>query len=161
MTERLKVWIGVAIAAIVVVGAALAIVLVVGIPGDDSDTDTTAVAITAVDTVPATQPEPPPTTIPRPTCERRTIDIQGLTVRAEPKVASRADDQLEEGRPVCVMLTSKDGRWIYIRYADPGIDPADACMSEPSPCPLGWVSKRYTVAAPGEDPLATTTVTPA
>ena len=88
-------------------------------------------------------------------CERRVVTF-AATVRAEPKISARADDHIAKGRLLCVALTSKSGRWVYVRYAAKGADAAAVCNGELTACSVGWVSKRLTASVPNVPEVSTT-----
>ena len=129
--------------------------------------DSTLAATTSVETI-ATETTVPATTAPPPSCVARVVKVHSsLAVHSEPKLSARVDDRLPPDANVCVALTSKDGKWLYVRYAKLHTFGPEECNSRVSECGVGWISASYTkppqtdVNTPASDSSAQATTTKA
>ena len=112
-------------------------------------------ATTSTTTVPL-----PVSTTAAPPCPARTTSA-AVNIRAEPNATAPVDDHIVKGHRLCVLLTSKNGRWIYVRYSRADANPADVCTGDLTTCSVGWIRKTLTVDGPTTVPTEAPSPSPA
>ena len=137
-------------AAILLVGLAVIVMMIVNGPAPASSSPAATLnassASSVAETVAASTTSTS-TTMPLQPCDRRVV-MAAAVVHSEPSIGSRIDGRLPAGRPLCVLLVSKDRRWVYVRYASPGANPGEVCAGQLSLCSVGWVRQRRLGARP-------------